>query len=76
MLFITGLLGYHIYLVSQNITTKEELKNSFGGSPAGNPYYKSCSDNWLSLFCCVRVPKKSTFDLVKEVSELDNQKNG
>lgn len=76
MLFITGLLAYHIFLVTYNITTKEELKNSFSKYPEGNPYYKSCEDSWSSLFCCKRITKKSTFDIVKEMSELNNLKNG
>ena len=75
MLFITGLLGYHVYLVSYNITTKEELKNSFSKFPEGNPYYKSCDDSWSKLFCFGKVSKKSTFDIMKEISYLNNLKN-
>jgi len=65
MLFITGLLGYHIFLVSTNITTKEELKNSFKVFPY-NPYRRSnCCGNWSLLFCNKRLPLISTFDILK-----------
>lgn len=64
MLFITGLIGYHSYLVSNNITTKEELKNTFKGIQ-GNPYKRSVIKNVSLLFCKQRVWKKSYFDMVK-----------
>lgn len=69
MLFITGLLSYHIYLISTNQTTKEELKNSYRHLPAGNPYKKvNCCEHWSKLFCNKRIGKKSTFDMMKEFS--------
>lgn len=69
MLFITGLLSYHIYLISTNQTTKEELKNSYRHLPAGNPYKKvKCCEHWSKLFCNKRIGKKSTFDIMKEFS--------
>jgi hypothetical protein len=76
MLFITGLLVYHIYLVSSNITTKEELKNSFSKYPEGNPYYKSCEDSWSKIFGNSNISKKSTFDIMKEYALLNKLKNG
>lgn len=72
MLFITGLLGYHIYLVVSNQTTKEELKHSFKELPTGNPYHRSCSTHWR-LICCQRKSAYSTFDLVK-MEYLKNKK--
>lgn len=72
MLFITGLLGYHIYLVMSNQTTKEELKHSFKELPTGNPYYRSYSVHW-KLICCQRKSAYSTFDLVK-IEYLKNKK--
>lgn len=74
MLFITGLLGYHCYLVSNNITTKEELKNAFTYLPWHNPYKRGCTTNWSLLFCCKRQSKKSTFDYVKEFSQENMDK--
>lgn len=70
MLFITGLLGYHIYLVTMNITTKEELKHAFLKYPTGNPYKRQSNcDNWVRLFCCQKLPKKSTFYYLQEFSQ-------
>ena len=69
MLFITGLLGYHTFLVNNNITTKEELKNTFKDTPQGNPYTRECTKNWSLLFCCQRKWKLSLFDMMKEQYE-------
>lgn len=36
MIFVTGLLIYHLKLISQNVTTKEDLKG-FYQNAFGNP---------------------------------------
>lgn len=71
MLFITGLLGYHMVLIITNQTTKEELKNTFKKSFPYNPYQKkNFCNNWILIFCNKRIPIKSTFDILKESNSL------
>lgn len=48
MMFITGLLIYHTNLVSNNITTKEELKKLFD-NVIGNPYKRGFCVNWRNV---------------------------
>ena len=52
MIFTTGLLIYHIRIVRNNMTTKEELKKLFI-NPFGNPYTRTTKKN----FDCVLFPK-------------------
>ena len=60
LLFIVGLLFYHIKLISKNITTKEDLKN-YWDNPAGNPFYRNKIYNW----------KNALFPLIKKYSILN-----
>ena len=59
MVFTTGLLIYHIRIVKQNMTTKEELKKYFL-NPFGNPYQRNTKKN----FSVVLFPKKGKKDLI------------
>ena len=59
MIFTTGLLIFHIRIVVNNLTTKEELKKFFI-NPFGNPYKRNKSFNFSSII----FPKKAKKDLV------------
>ena len=59
LLFLFGLLYYHIKLISYNKTTKEDLKK-FWNHPFGNPFKRSILSNW----------KSSLFPLIKKYSIL------
>lgn len=48
MIFTTGLLIYHIKIVKNNMTTKEELKKLFM-NPFGNPYQRDTKKNFLNV---------------------------
>ena len=58
MIFTTGLLIYHIRIVKNNMTTKEELKKHFL-NPFNNPYQRSTKKN----FSTVLFPKVGKRDL-------------
>jgi hypothetical protein len=58
MIFTTGLLIYHIRIVKNNMTTKEELKKHFL-NPFNNPYKRSTKKN----FSTVLFPKVGKRDL-------------
>ena len=60
LLFIFGLLFYHIKLITKNITTKEDLKN-YWNNPFGNPFNRNKIYNW----------KNSLFPLIKKYSILN-----
>lgn len=45
MIFTTGLLLYHTSLIKNNLTTKEELKQTFN-NPFGNTYDRGFKRNW------------------------------
>lgn len=70
MIFTTGLLIYHSRLVSNNMTTKEELKQFFL-NPFGNPYKRKCCTNCLNVLC-PRKNKKSLLDILKWENEKTN----
>ena len=59
MIFTTGLLIFHIRIVVNNLTTKEELKKFFI-NPFGNPYQRTKSYNFTSII----FPKKAKMGLV------------
>ena len=59
LLFIVGLLFYHIKLIHNNITTKEDLK-SYWEIPFGNPFSRNRLLNW----------KNSLFPLIQKYSIL------
>ena len=69
LVFIFGLLFYHIKLINDNTTTKEDLKN-YWRHPQGNPYQREKKKNWKnSLF--PETKKYSILDILrKEVNEV------
>ena len=87
MIFTAGLLLFHVRIIFQNITTKEELKKFFI-NPFGNPFQRSKKINFKSII----FPKmakmglidilnynKKMFDgqkeFLKEQKEKENDKN-
>ena len=56
MIFTTGLLIFHIRIVLNNMTTKEELKKFF----IGNPFRREKLKNFLSIIC----PKRAKMGLI------------
>ena len=62
MVFTTGLLIYHIKIVKQEMTTKEELKKFFK-NPFGNPYQRSTKQNFSSIIF-PDVGKKTLTDIL------------
>ena len=70
MIFTTGLLIYHIKIVKNNMTTKEELKKLFM-NPFGNPYQRDTKKNFLNVLF-PKIGKKTImdiFDLNQEMYE-------
>ena len=69
LVFIFGLLFYHIKLINDNTTTKEDLKN-YWRHPQGNPYQREKKKNWKnSLF--PETKKYSILDILrKDVNEV------
>ena len=59
MIFTTELLIFHIRLVKNNITTKEELKFYFK-NPFGNPFQRDISKNFKNVL----FPKKAKMSLI------------
>ena len=59
MIFTTELLIFHIRMVLNNVTTKEELKKLFK-NPFDNPYTRSIGKNFKFIIC----PKKAKMSLV------------
>jgi len=68
MIFVTGLLVYHIKLVCRNRTTREDLKGFFNNAFA-NPYSRNVSRN-ISLSCCAKVWKPSVLKKMRINHEL------
>lgn len=71
MIFTTGLLIFHIRMVVNNLTTKEELKKFFT-NPYGNPYQRSKSFNFLSIIFPKRA-KMSLVDILKYNKKMFNE---
>lgn len=70
MIFTTGLLIYHIKIVKNNMTTKEELKKLFM-NPFGNPYQRDTKKNFINVLF-PKIGKKTImdiFDLNQEMYE-------
>lgn len=59
MIFTSGLLLFHIRIVANNTTTKEELKKFFKNH-FGNPFYR----NKLFNFKSILFPKRTKMDLI------------
>ena len=64
MIFTLGLLIYHIQLVINNITTKEELGHAFN-KVTGNPYDRSFKRNIRIVFCPI-IPKQPLLGIMIE----------
>ena len=65
LLFIVGLLFYHIQLINNNITTKEDLKN-YWDIPFGNPFKRNKLLNW----------KNALFPIIQKYSILNILRKG
>ena len=59
MIFTSGLLLFHIRIVANNTTTKEDLKKFFKNH-FGNPFYR----NKLFNFKSILFPKRAKMDLI------------
>ena len=71
MCFITGLLLYHIKLILNNTTTKEELKKIFKNSK-GNPYKRNICSNIKNVLFPI-VKKYSLLDILRgEAAEISD----
>ena len=68
MIFTTGLLFYHIKIVKNDMTTKEELKKFFK-NPFGNPYQRSTKDDCNSIIF-PKISKKSLIDILNINKEM------
>ena len=73
MLFTTGLIIYHVKLVDNDITTKEELKKLFS-NPFDNPYKRKRKFNWKNVLC-PKIKKKSILKILMWKDEKENEKN-
>jgi hypothetical protein len=68
MIFTTGLLIYHIRIVKNNMTTKEELKKYFL-NPFNNPYQRSTKKNFSSVLF-PKVGKRDLKDILNYNEEI------
>ena len=68
MIFTTGLLFYHIRIVKNDMTTKEELKKFFK-NPFGNPYQRSTKSDFNSIIFA-KISKKSLIDILNINKEM------
>jgi hypothetical protein len=68
MIFTTGLLIYHIKIVRNNMTTKEELKKYFI-NPFANPYQRSTKKNFSSVLF-PQLGKKDLIDILNYNEEI------
>lgn len=68
MIFTTGLLIYHIKIVRNNMTTKEELKKYFL-NPFANPYQRSTKKNF-SFVLFPQVGKNDLIDILNYNEEI------
>ena len=68
MIFTTGLLIYHIKIVKNNMTTKEELKKYFL-NPFANPYQRSTKKNF-SFVLFPQVGKNDLIDILNYNEEI------
>ena len=68
MIFTTGLLFYHIKIVKNDMTTKEELKKFFK-NPFGNPYQRSTKGDCNPIIF-PKISKKSLIDILNINKEM------
>lgn len=52
--FVAVLLFFHLHLVTQGITTNEQIKKMYKGKK--NPHTRGCCRNWAHLFCAPAYP--------------------
>lgn len=72
------LLMYHIFLISENITTNEKLKNAYGTTNK-NPHDKGFINNWISFYSnafstresYVIIPKKY-FSEINYINQVES----
>ena len=74
MIFTTGLLFYHIRIVKNNMTTKEELKKLFM-NPYGNPFFRSTKKSF-NFVLFPKLSKNSIIDIFNINEDMyQKQKN-
>ena len=75
MWFIIALLIYHLKLIFNNTTTKEELRNAFKNNQ-GNPYKRNTLTN-IKTMLIPKIKKYSILDIlrgdVKEISDYNKK---
>ena len=67
MIFTTGLLIFHIKIIKDDKTTKEELKKLFS-NPYFNPFQRTTKENLINTLL-PNISKKSLIDEMKENKE-------
>ena len=73
MIFTIGLFIYHTKVISNNRTTKEDLKKIFV-NPFKNPYSRNLQRN-CQYILFPRLPPKSILDILKWDDKKDNINN-
>ena len=63
MIFTTGLFIYHTKLITNNMTTKEELKKFFL-NPFGDPFSRNCQRNCQNVLF-PKLPIKTILDILE-----------
>jgi len=53
--FVLTLIGFHIYILSLNLTTQEKLNHKYDKFPISPFSYGGVLSNWYRVICC---PKK------------------
>ena len=70
--FVGGLSGFHIYLLSKNQTTYENIRYSYDRNHT-NPYHKGCLSNWAEVFCVKIPPRNCDFSAKVDALTIDNK---
>lgn len=69
LVFVAGLLTFHLYLIATGQTTHEKLKGAFR-SKMGNPYDRGCFKNFIHF--CVYKASPQLFELRRPASSTPN----
>ena len=64
--FVGGLSFFHIYLLSRNQTTYENIRHSYDRNYT-NPYNRGCLANWAEVFCVKVPPRNCNFAEISNV---------